>query len=86
MADRPLTQKELQKQQKSKASEPILTVTNISRKALITLHLREHGSDFYVGERSVRLKAGQSFTDRVSLFNDNQLSNLAARGAISIIR
>ena len=82
--DKPQTQREIKKQQKSKAEEPRATVTNMT-KGTIILQVRDKNHDFYVGERSIFIREGGSYTDRVSMFNGDQLHNLKARGDIRII-
>lgn len=82
--NRPLTQREILKNKKSKASEPQVTVTNRTKR-MLTIQLRDVDSDFYVSERSIYINPGKSYTDRHSIFNENQLSNLKAKGEISVI-
>lgn len=82
--DKPVTQREIANQTKSKASEPRITVENL-KKRILTLQLRDQNSDFYVGERSVQIGSHKSLTERKSLFNSAQLSNLRAKGDIRII-
>jgi hypothetical protein len=81
---RPLTQKEIKKDVRSKAEEPRTTVTNVTKRT-IPLQLRDQNADFYVSERSVQIGAGKTFTDRTSLFNPSQLSNLQAKGEIRVL-
>lgn len=82
---RPLTQRELKKQKSSKVQEPRLTVTNMNRKRSITLQVRDGDSDFYVGERAIYIAPGKSYTDRTSVFNEDQISNLKAKGEIRVL-
>lgn len=82
--DRPLTQREIQKEKRSKAEEPKMMVTNMTKRS-IPIQVRENGSDFYIGERSVMIGPGKSFTERMSLFNESQISNLRAKGEIRVL-
>jgi len=82
--DRPLTQREIKKEKQSRSEEPKTMITNMTKR-MIVLQVREKGSDFYVGERSIQVGPGRSFTDRASLFNSDQLSNLKAKGEIRVL-
>ena len=82
--DRPLTQREIKQQKRSKAEEPKITVENLNKR-ILTLQLRDKNSDFYVGERSVQIGPHKSLTERESLFNAAQLSNLKAKGEIRVV-
>lgn len=82
--DRPLTQREIKQQKKSKAEEPKITIENLNKR-ILTIQLRDQNSDFYVGERSVQLGPRKSLTERESLFNSAQLSNLKAKGDIRVV-
>lgn len=82
--NRPLTQREIKKERQSKADEPKTMVTNMTKRTLI-LQVREKGSDFYIGERSIHVGPGRSFSDRSSIFNEDQLSNLKAKGEIRVM-
>jgi len=82
--DRPKTQREIKQNVRSKAEEPKITVENLNKRTLV-LQLREQNSDFYVGERSVYVGPNKSITERKSLFNQDQLSNLRARGEIRVV-
>jgi hypothetical protein len=81
--DRPLTQREIKQRAKSKEAEEKITVSNVS-KGTVIVQVREKSSDFYVGERSIYINPGKSYTDRQSLFNEAQLSNLQARGDVRV--
>lgn len=81
---RPLTQRDIKKEKRSKAEEPRTTIENLTKRTLI-LQLRDKNSDFYVGERSIHIGPRKSITERNSLFNTDQLSNLKARGEIRIV-
>ena len=82
--DRPQTQREIQKERMSKAEEPKTTVENLTKRTLI-LQLRDQNSDFYIGERSIHVGPHKTLTERTSLFNSDQLSNLRARGEIRVV-
>jgi hypothetical protein len=84
--DKPVTQAEIKREKQSKEVEPKTTVTNITSPGrMITLQLRDKNVDFYVGERSIYVNPGKSFTERASLFNADQLSNLQAKGEIKVL-
>ena len=82
--DRPQTQREIEQVARSKAEEPRTTVENLTKRTLV-LQLREKNSDFYVGERSIHIGSHKSLTERASLFNAAQLSNLKAKGEIRVV-
>jgi len=82
--DRPQTQREIQKSKTSKASEPKTTVENLTKRTLI-LQLRDQNSDFYVGEKAIHIGPHKTLTERTSLFNAGQLSNLKARGELRVV-
>jgi len=82
--NRPMTQRELKQVKTSKTSEPKATVENLTRRTLV-IQLRDQNSDFYVGERAIHISSGKTLTERVSLFNASQISNLRARGEIRVI-
>jgi hypothetical protein len=81
---KPLTQREIKQQKRSKAEEPKITVENLNKR-ILTLQLRDQNSDFYVGERSVQIGPHKTLTERESLFNAAQLSNLKAKGQIRVV-
>jgi hypothetical protein len=81
---RPHTQREIKKFAESKKSEPRVSVTNI-KKSMVILSVREPGSDFYIGEKSIYINPGKTYTNRKSLFNEQQISNLKAKGEISVL-
>lgn len=82
--NRPMTQREIKQARRSKADEPHATVENLTKRTLI-LQLREQNSDFYVGERAVHVGPRKTLTERTSLFNSAQISNLKARGEIRVV-
>lgn len=82
--DKPVTQREIANQRKSKADEPRITVENLKRR-ILTLQLRDQSADFYIGERSIQIGPHKSLTERKSLFNSAQLSNLRAKGDIRVV-
>lgn len=82
--NRPHTQREIKKFAESKQSEPRISVTNI-KKSMIVLSVREPGSDFYIGERSIYINPGKTYVNRESMFNEQQISNLKAKGEISVL-
>lgn len=81
MPNRPMTQQELKREKAKEQSTPNVTVYNCG-KALIPLHIRKPGTDFYVGEHVVRLGVGQSYTDKEEMFNMSQLDNLKSKGLL----
>ena len=82
--NRPLTQREIKQTKKSKADEPKVTVENLTRRTLV-LQLRDPDADFYVGEKSIYVGPRKILTERVSLFNASQISNLRAKGEIRVV-
>lgn len=84
MNKRPLTQNEIKKSVENLESEPRISVTNMDKHMLV-LQIREPGSDFFIGERSVYIKSGKTFTERKSLFNQSQISNLRSKGKIKVL-
>jgi len=81
---RPLTQREIKQTKQSKTKEQTATVENLTRRTLI-LQLRDQNSDFYVGEKAIHIGPHKTLTERVSLFNSSQISNLKARGEIRVV-
>lgn len=82
--DRPQTQREIQQSKRSKAEEPKTTIENLTKRTLV-LQLRDQNTDFYVGERSVHIGPHKTLTERTSLFNSGQLSNLRAKGELRVV-
>lgn len=82
--NRPLTQREIKNQKISKEKEPKATVENLTKRTLV-LQLRDKNSDFYIGEKSVHIGPRKTLTERVSLFNAHQISNLRAKGEIRVV-
>ena len=81
---RPMTQQEIKRAKQQKPDEEQLEVYNCS-KQMIQLHLRQPGTDFYVGEQVVRLLPGRSYRGERKLFNEGQLDNLRAKRDIRIL-
>jgi len=81
---RPLTQREIKQSKATKEDESRATVENLTNRMLV-LQLRDQNSDFYVGERSIYVGPHKSLTEKVSLFNTSQISNLKAKGEIRVV-
>jgi len=81
---KPMTQREIKQTKRSKSDEPKATVENLTKRTLV-LQLRDQNADFYVGERSVYIGPHKTLTERISLFNANQISNLRAKGEIRVV-
>jgi len=81
-----MTQREIKKAKAigAKRNVEMVAVTNCGSH-MVQLHLRDPGSDFYVGERVIRLLPGQRYVDERDRFNQFQLENLQAKGELTVV-
>ena len=84
---KPLTQRELRavKKKASGDGEENMTVYNPSPRKMIPIQIRKPGSDFYVGEQTIRIGPYKRYTNKKNFFNADQITNLRAKGFIKVI-
>ena len=78
MAKRAMTQQEIKRAKAQAVDAEELTVYNNSTR-MIPIQSRTPGSDFYVGEQTIRIKPGQTYSNVKAMFNMDQLRNLRVK-------
>jgi len=81
---RPQTMREI-KAQKTSGDKSTITICNTS-KQLISIHLDPpKGVDFYIGAQDIRLRPGQTYTEKLSRIRIGQINRLQKMGKIQIV-
>jgi len=83
LGKKPLTQREIRRMKEESDKGDLLTVFN-KTKRMIPIQIREPSSDFFIGEQTIRIPSGKTYTDRSRVFNMNQLRNLEAKQEIKV--